>query len=57
MPELQLSALCRVYEVDWKSRIVAETDAYVVVDKPAGVSVSQLLLPCSVYGDINSRNS
>ncbi|KAG0626915.1 hypothetical protein M758_2G161300 [Ceratodon purpureus] len=30
----------RVYEVDWKSRIIAETDAFVVVDKPAGVSVS-----------------
>ncbi|KAG0587660.1 hypothetical protein KC19_2G181400 [Ceratodon purpureus] len=29
----------RVYEVDWKSRIIAETDAFVVVDKPAGVSV------------------
>jgi len=29
----------RVYEIDWKSRIIAETDAFVVVDKPAGVSV------------------
>ncbi|CAO2842579.1 unnamed protein product [Amaranthus hypochondriacus] len=29
----------RCYEVDWKSRIVAITESYVVVDKPAGVSV------------------
>jgi 23S rRNA-/tRNA-specific pseudouridylate synthase len=30
---------CRVYEIDWLSRIIAETDSYVVLDKPAGVSV------------------
>uniref|UniRef100_A0A7I4DQ79 Pseudouridine synthase RsuA/RluA-like domain-containing protein n=1 Tax=Physcomitrium patens TaxID=3218 RepID=A0A7I4DQ79_PHYPA len=29
----------RVYEVDWLSRVIAETDSFVVVDKPAGVSV------------------
>ncbi|KAH8957014.1 hypothetical protein BDL97_07G070700 [Sphagnum fallax] len=29
----------RVYEIDWLSRIIAETDSYVVLDKPAGVSV------------------
>ncbi|KAH9603515.1 hypothetical protein KSS87_004731 [Heliosperma pusillum] len=29
----------RCYEVDWKSRIVAVTEAYVVLDKPAGTSV------------------
>lgn len=30
---------CRVYEVDWPSRVIAETDSFVVLDKPAGVSV------------------
>ncbi|KAK9714920.1 hypothetical protein RND81_06G130900 [Saponaria officinalis] len=29
----------RCYEVDWKSRIVAVTGSYVVLDKPAGTSV------------------
>lgn len=29
----------RCYEVDWKSRIIAVTDLYVVLDKPAGTSV------------------
>ncbi|XP_024522388.1 RNA pseudouridine synthase 6, chloroplastic isoform X2 [Selaginella moellendorffii] len=29
----------RCYEVDWKSRILAENDLFVVLDKPAGVSV------------------
>ncbi|XP_074272049.1 RNA pseudouridine synthase 6, chloroplastic-like isoform X2 [Silene latifolia] len=29
----------RCYEVDWKSRIVADTESYVVLDKPAGTSV------------------
>ncbi|KAL9236913.1 hypothetical protein vseg_011526 [Gypsophila vaccaria] len=29
----------RCYEVDWKSRIIAVTDSYVVLDKPAGTSV------------------
>ncbi|CAM6106761.1 unnamed protein product [Calypogeia fissa] len=29
----------RCYEVDWKRRILAETKSYVVLDKPAGVSV------------------
>ncbi|KAK9022958.1 hypothetical protein V6N11_003194 [Hibiscus sabdariffa] len=27
------------YEIDWKSRIIAVTDSYVVLDKPAGTSV------------------
>lgn len=29
----------RCYEIDWKSRILAVTEAYVVLDKPAGTSV------------------
>ncbi|GAB2301100.1 hypothetical protein Dimus_035132 [Dionaea muscipula] len=29
----------RCYEIDWRSRIVAVTDSYVVLDKPAGISV------------------
>ncbi|KAM0937094.1 hypothetical protein DsansV1_C26g0195541 [Dioscorea sansibarensis] len=29
----------RCYEVDWKSRIIAVTDSYVVLDKPAATSV------------------
>ncbi|XP_072976476.1 RNA pseudouridine synthase 6, chloroplastic isoform X1 [Typha angustifolia] len=29
----------RCYEVDWKSRIIAVTDSYVVIDKPAATSV------------------
>ncbi|GKV16052.1 hypothetical protein SLEP1_g26759 [Rubroshorea leprosula] len=29
----------RCYEIDWKSRIIAVTDSYVVLDKPAGTSV------------------
>ncbi|ONK61076.1 uncharacterized protein A4U43_C08F26010 [Asparagus officinalis] len=29
----------RCYEVDWKSRIIAVTDLYVVLDKPAAISV------------------
>ncbi|CAN8231072.1 unnamed protein product [Cochlearia groenlandica] len=29
----------RCYEIDWKSRIVAVTDSYVVLDKPAGTTV------------------
>ncbi|KAL2613481.1 hypothetical protein R1flu_025173 [Riccia fluitans] len=29
----------RCYEVDWKKRIIAETKSYVVLDKPASVSV------------------
>ncbi|CAN0852378.1 RNA pseudouridine synthase 6, chloroplastic [Linum grandiflorum] len=29
----------RCYEVDWKSRIIAVADSYVVLDKPAGTSV------------------
>lgn len=33
----------RVYEVDWSSRVIAETDSFVVLDKPAGVSV------CIIY--------
>lgn len=34
-----LDSFSRCYEVDWKSRIVAVTDLYVVLDKPAGISV------------------
>ncbi|KAJ8549721.1 hypothetical protein K7X08_033428 [Anisodus acutangulus] len=29
----------RCYDIDWKSRIIAITDDYVVLDKPAGTSV------------------
>ncbi|KAL2253277.1 RNA pseudouridine synthase 6, chloroplastic [Sesamum indicum] len=29
----------RCYEIDWRSRIVAVTDDYVILDKPAGTSV------------------
>ncbi|KAG6546097.1 hypothetical protein Mapa_012503 [Marchantia paleacea] len=29
----------RCYEVNWKERIISETKSYVVLDKPAGVSV------------------
>ncbi|OMO76757.1 Pseudouridine synthase, RsuA/RluB/C/D/E/F [Corchorus capsularis] len=29
----------RCYAIDWKSRIIAVTDSYVVLDKPAGTSV------------------
>ncbi|KAG0478138.1 hypothetical protein HPP92_012857 [Vanilla planifolia] len=29
----------RCYQVDWKSRIIANTDTYVVLDKPAATSV------------------
>ncbi|KAF4399613.1 hypothetical protein G4B88_022696 [Cannabis sativa] len=29
----------RCYEIDWKSRIIAVADSYVVLDKPAGTSV------------------
>jgi 23S rRNA-/tRNA-specific pseudouridylate synthase len=29
----------RCYEIDWKSRIVAVTDSYVILDKPAGTTV------------------
>ncbi|KAG7541970.1 Pseudouridine synthase catalytic domain superfamily [Arabidopsis thaliana x Arabidopsis arenosa] len=29
----------RCYEIDWKSRIVAMTDSYVILDKPAGTTV------------------
>ncbi|CAA7054710.1 unnamed protein product [Microthlaspi erraticum] len=29
----------RCYEIDWKSRIIAVTDDYVVLDKPAGTTV------------------
>ncbi|KAI0498779.1 hypothetical protein KFK09_019672 [Dendrobium nobile] len=29
----------RCYEIDWKSRIIAVTDSYVVLDKPAATSV------------------
>ncbi|GMH05324.1 hypothetical protein Nepgr_007164 [Nepenthes gracilis] len=29
----------RCYEIDWRSRIIAVTDSYVVLDKPAGTSV------------------
>lgn len=31
--------LCRCYDVDWKARVIRETDEYVILDKPAGVSV------------------
>ncbi|XP_060675236.1 RNA pseudouridine synthase 6, chloroplastic [Ziziphus jujuba] len=29
----------RCYEIDWKSRIIAVTESYVVLDKPSGTSV------------------
>ncbi|KAJ9169068.1 hypothetical protein P3X46_020536 [Hevea brasiliensis] len=29
----------RCYDIDWKSRIIAVTESYVVLDKPAGTSV------------------
>ncbi|XP_057463376.1 RNA pseudouridine synthase 6, chloroplastic isoform X2 [Actinidia eriantha] len=29
----------RCYEIDWRSRIIAVSDSYVVLDKPAGTSV------------------
>lgn len=29
----------RCYEIDWKSRIIAVSESYVVLDKPAGTSV------------------
>ncbi|MED6143887.1 hypothetical protein PIB30_009959 [Stylosanthes scabra] len=29
----------RCYEIDWRSRIIAVEDSYVVLDKPAGISV------------------
>ncbi|KAF8096942.1 hypothetical protein N665_0298s0012 [Sinapis alba] len=29
----------RCYEIDWKSRVIAVTDSYVVLDKPAGTTV------------------
>lgn len=32
--------MIRCYDIDWKSRIIAVTDDYVVLDKPAGTSVS-----------------
>eukprot|EP00250_Pteridium_aquilinum_P010241 c19237_g1_i1 orf=375-1811(-) len=33
----------RCYEVDWKSRVIAETELYVVLNKPAGVPVGHSL--------------
>lgn len=29
----------RCYEIDWKSRVIAVADSYIVLDKPAGTSV------------------
>jgi hypothetical protein len=29
----------RCYEIDWKSRVIAVADDYVVLDKPAATSV------------------
>ena len=31
---------CKVYEIEWKSRIIVEIDAIIIVDKHVGVYVS-----------------
>ncbi|CAA0825179.1 RNA pseudouridine synthase 6- chloroplastic [Striga hermonthica] len=36
----------RCYEIDWKSRIIAVTENYVVLDKPAGTSIRAQLAAC-----------
>ena len=37
----------RCYEIDWKSRVIAVADEYVVLDKPAATSVCFSYLPLS----------
>lgn len=37
--------LCRCYSVNWRERILAETEDYLVLDKPHGVPVSMALAP------------
>ncbi|KAK1283447.1 hypothetical protein QJS10_CPB21g00895 [Acorus calamus] len=32
----------RCYEIDWRSQVIAVTEAYVVLDKPAGTSEKQV---------------
>lgn len=32
-------SLTRCYEIDWKSRVLSVDELYVVLDKPAGISV------------------
>lgn len=43
----------RCYEVDWKSRVIAQTESYVVLDKPAGVpvgsAVDNIIESCAVF--------
>lgn len=43
----------RCYEVDWRSRVIAQTEAYLVLDKPAGVpvggAVDNIVECCSVF--------
>ena len=34
-----LKLFFRCYEIDWRSRIIAVAESYVVLDKPAGISV------------------
>jgi hypothetical protein len=37
--------IVRNYEIDWKSRVVATTDSYVVLNKPAATAVCFSFLP------------
>ncbi|CAN6546664.1 unnamed protein product [Malus baccata var. baccata] len=48
---VHMKILIRCYEIDWKSRIVAVTDGFVVLDKPAGTTVPNYLLS-STTGNI-----
>ncbi|KAL4201087.1 hypothetical protein AMTRI_Chr02g214360 [Amborella trichopoda] len=36
----------RCYEIDWRSRVIAETESYVVLDKPAATTVGGT--PCNI---------
>ncbi|KAI5074552.1 hypothetical protein GOP47_0010513 [Adiantum capillus-veneris] len=40
---VHLKRFPRCYEIDWKSRIIAHMESYVVLDKPAGVPVGHSL--------------
>ncbi|MCO5579362.1 hypothetical protein L7F22_033217 [Adiantum nelumboides] len=40
---VHLKRFPRCYKIDWKSRIIAHTESYVVLDKPAGVPVGHSL--------------
>ena len=37
--EILRKIILRCYDVDWKSRVIAQTETYVVLDKPAGIPV------------------